>query len=81
MGLVKVGDRVCSRFFGKGTVKRITRISVNVEFDEYMCGHDCNGDCEWGHGWFCFVRPKLEAMRIENDDCVYPLKDEVGKWD
>lgn len=57
----KVGDRVrCiskreSELLNKvGTVKVIDNISpsIGVEFDDKIYGHECDGSCKSGHGWW-----------------------------
>lgn len=49
-----------------GTVCRAgRRYSVGVCWDEYVVGHDCDGCCEMGHGWYV----KCEDIELiqEND--------------
>ena len=61
MAKFNVGDRV--RCISKhesylldrvGTVKVLDGVSpsVGVEFDDKFYGHDCNGTCKEGHGWW-----------------------------
>lgn len=76
----KVGDRVKvkkdtvtlnRRTVGKcGTVKELlTDNYCSVEFDEFVCGHDCNGFAKEGHGWN-YAEDALDLVKHHNETIV-----------
>lgn len=76
----KVGDRVKvkkdivtlnRRTVGKcGTVKELlTDNYCSVEFDEFVCGHDCNGFAKEGHGWN-HAEDALDLVKTQNETIV-----------
>lgn len=76
----KVGDRVKvkkdivtlnRRTVGKcGTVKELlTDNYCSVEFDEFVCGHDCNGFAKEGHGWN-HAEDALDLVKNQNETIV-----------
>lgn len=70
----KNGDRVeatcdkCSensylRIGDTGTVCQIYYNSIGVEWDRMIDGHNCNGSCLRGYGWYVKdfeIRPEIE---------------------
>ena len=38
-----------------GTIRDITGLGIGIAFDNNICGHDLNGKCENGHGWWIDV--------------------------
>lgn len=65
---------VISKKYGKGVIKSLIyrRYYVAVEFDNFMNGHDCNGLCKYGYGWYCFILPKERAIDSwRSSDCDY----------
>lgn len=51
-----------------GTVCRAGRqYSVGVCWDEYVEGHDCDGFCEMGHGWYVKCED-IELIQESNFD-------------
>lgn len=68
-----VGDRVVSvvdspednhsiHVGSTGSVCRVGTRRVAIEWDEYVGGHDCEGHCADGHGWW------VNTEDIELDD-------------
>lgn len=52
-----------------GTVCDITDIRIGVEWDqEYELCHDCEGNCEDGHGWYCDPEHIEEIRDVELSD-------------
>ena len=43
---------------------------LGVEFDEHMLGHDCNGQCKWGYGWWVLESQceLIDATPLEERD-------------
>jgi hypothetical protein len=54
----KVGDRVRHERHGAGTVVSIISLdpAFGVCFDEMTNGHDCQGNCIEGKGWYCYEK-------------------------
>ena len=63
-----------------GTVVDIYPDEIGVRWDEeIMEGHNCNGYCETGHGWY--VREKaIEFFIPENDDFEPATDDELMRF-
>lgn len=81
---LKVGDRIIclgesdiaydADVYGKiGTlIEKSTSYSWVVDFDEHICGHDCNGLTRLGHGHYIdescleLIQPKDGLMKFKN---------------
>lgn len=61
----RIGDKVCASVNGPdgndnihigdtGTVCIVSEnnIRIGVEWENHVCGHDCDGACEYGFGWW-----------------------------
>lgn len=58
-----------------GTVKKLlTDNYCSVEFDKFVCGHDCGGFAKEGHGWNC-VEDVLDLVKTQNETIVIYRKD------
>ena len=60
---IKVGDRVVCMYSNDGNDSIVDEIGIvrktdhdnykaAVEFENYVNGHDINGTCEYGYGWW-----------------------------
>lgn len=59
-----------------GTVCFVDRYEfppIGVRWDEYVCGHNCQNHCEYGHGWF--VYPNEIRLFDESDEEISPFSD------
>jgi len=62
--MFKVGDRVKStvsvgKYSAKGvhgTIVAINNEDAEIEFDEFIDGHDCGGTVKNGYGWIVFLK-------------------------
>ena len=74
----KVGDRVlCTEISGpraykKGTVVHL-KGNIGVSYDDYCSGHDCNGYCPAGKGWYSDVSEIIHYIEPEK-----PLEETVS---
>lgn len=58
-----------------GTVKKLLTDSYClVEFDKFVCGHDCGGFAKEGHGWNC-AEDVLDLVKTQNETIVIYRKD------
>lgn len=58
-----------------GTVKKLlTDNYCSVEFDKFVCGHDCGGFAKEGHGWNC-AEDVLDLVKTQNETIVIYRKD------
>lgn len=86
--MFKIGDRV--RYIGgfclikikpdedEGTVVIVDGDSVGVEWDRNVDGHDCDGLCKSGHGWYIGKESvKLVGRKSEGRAVVESIKEEV----
>lgn len=49
---------------------------VGIRFDEFMNGHDCDGHCKLGYGWFVpykYIIPEVETPSIPKDKLMEVL--------
>lgn len=75
--MFNVGDRVvCKSDFGyrelfgkRGTVREVDENSILVEFDDHINGHDGDGNCQDGHGWWCCE----DEIALEMDAYKYAI--------
>jgi len=66
---LSIGDRVVCDFVGRGCMDRIGTIisfdkQLGVEFDDFIDGHDCQGKCKDGYGWFVVLGYKYNIRKI-----------------
>lgn len=92
-----LNKRVISKEYGKGVIKASIygQDYVAVEFNNFMHGHNCDGYCYKGYGWYCFILSKEEAIeawkartftykgRVLPSDCAVYIVDSVDseEWD
>lgn len=88
--MFNVGDRVVAKsgfgyreLFGKrGTVREVDGTSILVEFDDHINGHDGDGNCQDGHGWWCnsdeIALDTVPALKFKKGDVV-KIRDTEGR--
>lgn len=85
---IEVGDRVvCVMKYGikpnKGDLGEVLYISdggtiFHIRWDKYIGGHDCEGRCEFGHGWN--VRKENIRLATEEEKEPHDTNFAVGEW-
>lgn len=77
----QVGDRVKvtggMRKHRTGTVVGCDGGVFAIRFDEYIHGHDCDGLCKKGYGWFV-IRDNLELIESSDNAIVVPDDDSIA---
>jgi hypothetical protein len=90
-GGFKVGDRVVAngRCLHSGKHGRIVAIKyssdcyfaeIGVEFDNYICGHDCGGNAKQGHGWWLMDLFVLHEQPTKQKVREVKRHAKVGEW-
>lgn len=88
--MFNVGDRVVGKFVSdnekcrgkRGTVRDVDENSILVDFDDHINGHDGNGNCQEGHGWWCNIDDialdTVSALKFKEGDVV-EIRDTEGR--
>jgi len=64
----------------KGTVIELSQDTIGIAFDDAVGGHNCNGKCDYNHGWRVPISEGYVELLLNEyhlDDIVNNIVDEA----